>query len=102
MRYIGTALKAEALKEFEYKNITLTNFNSITPENEMKWSTIEKTRGRYKWKESDQLVAMAQQYSQKIRGHTLVWHRQMGRGHLTDSHLTDSHLTDKPLDRHAT
>jgi len=58
----------------------------------MKWSSIEKISGRYKWKASDQLVALAQQYSQKIRGHTLVWHRQIPYylKNLTTDELNDT------------
>jgi GH35 family endo-1,4-beta-xylanase len=39
----------------------------------MKWSSIKKFAGDINGKkESNQLVALAQQYSQEIRGHTLV------------------------------
>jgi endo-1,4-beta-xylanase len=56
----------------------------------MKRSSIEKTYGSYKWKESNQLVALAQQYSQKIRGHTLVCRRPHCLKNLTSAQLNDT------------
>jgi endo-1,4-beta-xylanase len=52
------------------------HFNSVTPENEMKFESVEKTEGSFDYTEADKLVAFAREHGMKVRGHTLVWHRQ--------------------------
>lgn len=52
------------------------HFNSVTAENEMKFESVERTEGVFDYAEADELVAFAQAHGMKVRGHTLVWHRQ--------------------------
>ena len=76
--YIGSALAAYHLTgDSQYKTIAAQEFNSLTPENEMKWSSIENTRGQKNYKEADQLVEFAEQHGMKVRGHNLIWHEQV-------------------------
>jgi len=48
-----------------------------TPENEMKWDQIEATRGTFTFAPADQIVTFAMQNGLKVKGHTLVWHKQL-------------------------
>ena len=57
-----------------YKKIATEEFNCLTPENKMKWTTIENTRGHYNYGPADQLVEFAQKNGMKIFGTTLMWH----------------------------
>jgi endo-1,4-beta-xylanase len=52
------------------------HFNSITTENEMKFESVEKTEGNFDYASADRTVAFARAHGMKVRGHTLVWHRQ--------------------------
>lgn len=52
------------------------HFNSVTAENEMKFESVEPVEGVFDYAEADRLVAFAQAHGMKVRGHTLVWHRQ--------------------------
>jgi endo-1,4-beta-xylanase len=52
------------------------HFNSVTAENEMKFESLERSEGVFDYAEADALVAFAQAHGMKVRGHTLVWHRQ--------------------------
>jgi endo-1,4-beta-xylanase len=52
------------------------HFNSITPENEMKFESLQGTEGRFSYDAADRIVAFAEQHAMKIRGHALVWHTQ--------------------------
>jgi endo-1,4-beta-xylanase len=52
------------------------HFNSVTAENEMKFESVEPLEGVFDYAEADRLVAFAQAHGMKVRGHTLVWHRQ--------------------------
>jgi len=52
------------------------HFNSITTENEMKFESLEKAEGVFDYTTADSMVAYARGHGMKVRGHTLVWHRQ--------------------------
>jgi endo-1,4-beta-xylanase len=59
-----------------YPDALLREFTSVTPENCMKPSVIHPSESRYEWSYADRLVEHAMARSQKLRGHTLVWHQQ--------------------------
>ena len=76
-RYFGAAVAANHLGESAYVSTLNTEFNSVTPENEMKWDATERTRGTFTFGSADQVVNHAQSQGMKVRGHTLVWHSQL-------------------------
>ncbi|NUO57104.1 MAG: endo-1,4-beta-xylanase [Hamadaea sp.] len=92
---IGTAVTPFELDNPAYAQITGDQFDSVTPGNEMKWETVERTRGVYDWSAADRLVSFAQQHRQLVRGHTLVWHNQLP-GWLT-SGVADGSIDDVEL-----
>jgi endo-1,4-beta-xylanase len=49
------------------------HFNSITSGNDMKWSSVENTKGMYTYGTADSEVGLAVCNGIKIRGHNLVW-----------------------------
>ena len=74
---IGTAVNTDALaSDSQYAAITGQQFSTVTPENVMKWDTIEPQQGVYNYAPADQLVAFAQAHGQLVRGHNLVWNSQ--------------------------
>src|SRR5271168_5363466 len=76
-RYFGAALDPDALDERPYRQLAATQLTCVTPENAMKWGSVEPLRGEYDWDRADALVAFAKAHGQKVRGHTLVWHSQL-------------------------
>ncbi|WP_405640304.1 endo-1,4-beta-xylanase [Streptomyces sp. NBC_00019] len=76
-RYFGAAVAANHLGESAYVSTLDTEFNSVTPENEMKWDAVESTRNSFTYTSADQIVSHAQSKGMKVRGHTLVWHSQL-------------------------
>ncbi|MDX2936977.1 non-reducing end alpha-L-arabinofuranosidase family hydrolase [Streptomyces ipomoeae] len=76
-RYFGAAVAAGKLGDGTYTGILDREFNSVTPENEMKWDTVERSRGSFNFGPADQIVNRATARGQRVRGHTLVWHSQL-------------------------
>jgi endo-1,4-beta-xylanase len=75
---IGTAVDTDALAaDATYRAKVGTEFNTVTPENVMKWQLVEPVRGQLDFAAADRLVAFARAHGQLVRGHTLVWHNQL-------------------------
>lgn len=53
------------------------HFNSITPENVMKWQPIHPEQNKYNFELADQFVEFGKSRNMFIVGHTLVWHNQI-------------------------
>lgn len=60
----------------EFQRILAAEFNSITPENDMKWAEIHPEPDVYDFSGADAVVAFAQANNMEVRGHTLLWHSQ--------------------------
>jgi endo-1,4-beta-xylanase len=52
------------------------HFNSITPENLLKWGLVHPEPDRYNFEPADRYVAFGRERGMTVIGHTLVWHRQ--------------------------
>ncbi len=76
-RYFGTAVAGGRLGDSTYSTILDREFNMVTPENEMKWDTTERSRGSFNFGPADQIANRALSRGQRLRGHTLVWHSQL-------------------------
>jgi endo-1,4-beta-xylanase len=50
-------------------------YDSVTPENAMKFAFVHPGRHRYD-ADADRIVRFATKHSMKVRGHTLVWYRE--------------------------
>src|SRR5579862_4479158 len=50
--------------------VTALNFDSLTPENEMKWESVEPRPGGFSFEAADRLVAFAAENGIRMRGHT--------------------------------
>lgn len=69
-------------------------FNSITPENDMKWEHLHPTENKYFFDLADDFVALGQKYKMHVVGHTLVWHSQLApwMKSITDSLDMANHI----------
>ncbi|MGF7040804.1 endo-1,4-beta-xylanase [Mucilaginibacter lappiensis] len=56
--------------------LIVKEFNSITPENDMKMGPIHPSENIYNWENADKIVDFAVSHHIKIRGHNLCWHNQ--------------------------
>src|SRR5436305_4484197 len=73
---IGVAVNSRNIHGDEGELIK-TQFNSVTPKNDMKWAIIHPEENRYNWRNADSIVAFATRNKMKIRGHNLCWHNQV-------------------------
>jgi endo-1,4-beta-xylanase len=56
--------------------IVTHHFNTISPENILKWQLIHPDPERYDFAPADRYVALGQKHGMAVIGHTLVWHQQ--------------------------
>ncbi|WP_372482498.1 endo-1,4-beta-xylanase [Streptomyces bambusae] len=75
-RYFGTAIASGRLGDPAYTTIAGREFNSVTPENEMKIDATEPQQGRFDFAAGDRVYNWAVQNGKQVRGHTLAWHSQ--------------------------
>lgn len=69
---VGAAVDPTDLSGPHQQLLTM-HFDSITPGNEMKWSSIENTKGNFNFGPADAEVGVAVCHNMRIRGHNLVW-----------------------------
>ena len=60
-----------------FRTVLSREFGVLTAENDMKFARVRPARGQYDFGWADSLVAFAAANGMKMRGHTLVWHRQL-------------------------
>ena len=76
-KYFGTALVVSNLSNSTLTGVAGTQFDMVTPGNEMKWDTTEPSNGSFNFGPGDQIVAFAKAHNDRVRGHNLVWHSQL-------------------------
>lgn len=92
--YIGVALSLDQIfgKEPEAIAVVEKHFNSITPENILKWEEVHPEPNWYNFEPVDRYVDFGEQHNMFIVGHTLVWFYQTPEWVFQDKN-------GKPLDR---
>lgn len=83
---IGAALNPRHFFEQDIPGaeIVKTHFNTITPENVLKWSLVHPEQDKYDFVAADRFVEFGQRHGMFIVGHTLVWHNQTPRSVFED------------------
>ncbi len=84
--HIGAAINTGTLRPVnqELKDIVIREFDSITAENEFKWSVINPKEGEWHFDFPDQFVEFGQENKMYMLGHCLVWHSQVPRSLFVD------------------
>jgi endo-1,4-beta-xylanase len=75
---IGAALSRQQTDGGDARTLAIVEqqFNSITPENVLKWEAVHPDPDRYDFAAADRFVAFGQAHGMFVVGHTLVWHHQ--------------------------
>ncbi|QDH81062.1 endo-1,4-beta-xylanase [Echinicola soli] len=76
--YIGTALSGRDVQNQSQELMVplRSNFNSLSPENLLKWQSIHPEPDRFNFDRADRYVEMGEGMDSHLVGHTLVWHKQ--------------------------
>jgi len=95
---IGTAVRPAQLSEPGYAATLAREFNLLEPEDALKWEVLRADAQSFDFAQADQIVDFASRHNMKVRGHTLVWHRQ-NPAWLTQGHYAPAQLS-KLLETH--
>ena len=76
--YIGAALSLSQIfgKEPDAIALVKKHFNTVTPENILKWEEVHPEPNQYNFEGPDRYVAFGEKHKMHIIGHTLVWFHQ--------------------------
>jgi endo-1,4-beta-xylanase len=79
--HIGVAVNARQVNSSDAKVNSLieTHFNSLSPENGLKWERVHPELDRYDFEFGDEYVALGEKIGAFTIGHCLVWHQQTPR-----------------------
>ncbi len=77
--YIGAAVNNGLVQENDYATSLVSQFNLLTTENAMKFEMIHPEAGVYTFGGADELINFAHANGMAVRGHTLIWYKQMPR-----------------------
>ena len=75
---IGVAVNNRNVADPDQIKVVLREFNSITAENAMKPQPTEPKKGEFNWEDADKIADFCRANGIKMRGHTLMWHSQIG------------------------
>ncbi len=88
---IGTAVRPAQLSEVAYASTLAREFNMVEPEDALKWEVVHPEPESFDFSQADQIIDFARRHDMKVRGHTLVWHRQNPKW-LTEGNYTSGEL----------
>lgn len=94
--YIGAAISENVILEKDTRSVAILkkDFNTISPENSMKWMFLQPEPNTYFFDVSDKFVEFGEKNHMHIVGHTLIWHSQLPEfmNKINDSSEMSSHM----------
>jgi len=75
---VGVAINQDQFTEKDARGtpIIKAQFNSISPENVLKWESVHPAPDRYDFTNADRYVEFGEKHGMYVIGHCLVWHSQ--------------------------
>lgn len=74
--HLGVSVRGDLLGDAGYERTVGQVFDTVTPENELKWDAVHPDPDKYEFGPAEKIVDFARAHGQRVRGHTLVWHNQ--------------------------
>ncbi|MDB4752526.1 endo-1,4-beta-xylanase [Winogradskyella sp.] len=77
--YVGAALNEDTILDLDNKSkaIVSKEFNSISPENSLKWMFVQPEHNQFNFKVADDYVKYGIENNMYVVGHALIWHSQL-------------------------
>lgn len=72
-RRVGATAEPSQVLPGPFADTLAREFSSLTPENALKWYTVQPNRGGWNFGPADAVVDFAVAHGMEVRGHTLVW-----------------------------
>ncbi|SCO42775.1 related to endo-1,4-beta-xylanase [Fusarium fujikuroi] len=66
------AINPSYLDDSQFRAVLSKQFNSLSPENELKWTFVHPAKFQYDWHKLDRLVKFADANNMKVKGHGLL------------------------------
>jgi endo-1,4-beta-xylanase len=100
---IGAAVNQSQFEERDTRGVPIitTQFNTISPENVLKWEAVHPRRDGFNFEPADRYVSFGEKHKMFVIGHCLVWHSQTPRWVFEDAEgkpLTRDALLDRMHD----
>ncbi len=75
---IGSAVSVDALRnDTTYASVLSREFNTLTPEMSLKMDALRPDANTFNFTDADFIMEFADNHNMRVRGHTLVWYRQL-------------------------
>jgi endo-1,4-beta-xylanase len=75
---VGAAVMSDPLRNDEaYRKVLAAEYSLLTPEIALKFANVHPEPDRYNFGDFDKILSFAESNEMCVRGHTLVWHRQL-------------------------
>jgi endo-1,4-beta-xylanase len=75
---IGASISVSLMQNnTKYNAVVTKEYNSITPENAMKFAAVHTAQNTFNFTDADYLVNFALLNNKRIHGHTLIWHQSL-------------------------
>ena len=99
--YMGVAINStqSSGQDMFCGNLIKDQFNSISPENILKWESVHPHPDTYEFTETDKYVKFGEE-GMFIIGHTLIWHQQTPAWVVSTSSRKDSSVVLKRIQDH--
>jgi endo-1,4-beta-xylanase len=77
-KLLGAAVNVDPLRsDLDYAATLAQQFSYVTAENSMKWGPLAPSATVYNFGDADTIVEFAEAQHQAVKGHTLIWHKQL-------------------------
>ena len=96
--FVGAAINKNQILQKDEKSISIIkeNFNTLSPENVMKWMFIQPKPNTFYFDDSDKYVQFGLDNNMHIVGHALIWHSQIAdfMNSIKDSTIMMEHVSN--------
>ena len=96
--FIGAAISEDQILEKDNRSLSIVRnqYNTITPENSLKWMFLQPYPNKFEFDVADKYVEFGLNNNMHIVGHTLVWHSQLAdfMNEVTDKTMMSNYVNN--------